>query len=170
MILRKINSCLTLAASALFVLHAGIMSLLLSGQIPYRQWYPLAGWALLITVIAHAALSMFIFFLNMEDNKKSTLYVKFNKATVMQRIFAIVMLFMAAVHIQNGAGLWGYQVIYIAVASAHISLSFPRALLTVGAVGSEGTYKKLQAVSAVLGGAITVWAAVSYGMYAMIGS
>lgn len=167
--LRKINSRLSLAAAILFLFHAGLMSLLLSGVIPYMPWYKITGRGLLVAFIAHAALSMFIFFTNLQDNHKGTLYVKHNRSTMLQRILAIVMLFMAFIHIQNGAALWGYQVLYIAVASTHISLSLPRALLTAGAVGSEQTYNKLHILSIILGIIITAGAAVSYGIYAMTG-
>lgn len=167
MILRKINSYLSLATAASFIFHASLMCLLLSGAIPYRPWYPMVGGLLLILLVGHAALSMFIFFMNMEENKAIKNYWKSNIATVVQRTLAILMLFMAFIHMQTGAKLWVFQIVYIAVASGHIGLSVPRALLSSGVVKSETAYKRLQLISVVFGIAITVWAVVSYGIYAL---
>lgn len=170
MLLRKINSYLSLTTAALFLIHASFMCLLLSGVIPYRAWYHMWSALLLLLLAGHAALSMFIFFMNTEELKTVKTYWKSNIATVVQRTLAILMLFMAFIHIGNGAKLWVYQIVYIAVASGHIGLSVPRALLRTGAVKSETAYKRLQLVSIAFGIAITVWAAVSYGIYALLRS
>lgn len=163
---RKINCYLAMATTAVFFIHAGLMCLLLGGVIPYRTNYSVAAFLLLILAAVHAALSIFIF-IRVKEEKTGKAYWTQNKSTAVQRVMSILLLLMTVVHVKNGAGLWGYQVVYIAIASGHIGLSFPRALLSAGAVKSETAYKRLQIISVFLGIAITVWAAVSYGTFAL---
>ncbi|MEG1945950.1 MAG: hypothetical protein RR139_02530 [Lachnospiraceae bacterium] len=163
---KKINSYLSMATVTFFIIHASLMCLLLSGVIPYRPQYSIAAFLLLILAVAHAALSIFIFF-RVKEEKTGTEYWAQNKSTTVQRVMSILLLFMTVLHVKNGAELWVYQVVYIAIASVHIGVSLPRTLLTAGAVKSETAYKRFQLMSVVLGIAITVWSAISYGIFAL---
>lgn len=166
MILRKINSYISLVATTFFVIHAGLMCLLLSGGIPYRPWYKPAGFILLAMFGVHAILSLIIYFRDKNKNEQGKVYWKGNKTTIIQRVLAVLMLLMTVMHVKNGIDILIYQVIFIAITSAHIGISFPRALLTVGAIESEKAYKRFQIISAIFCAGMAVWSAISYGVYA----
>lgn len=169
MTLRKINSYLSLATTALFVIHLSIMCLLLSMVIPYMQWYKASSFLLLIVTVAHAVLSTILLFMKTKENDQRHMFWNNNTTTLMLRILGFLMLVMTFLHVKDGANMFMYQVAYIAVASGHLVLSFPRALLTIGKVKSEEVYKKIQIISMVLGIVFVVWAGVSYGIYSVIG-
>lgn len=162
--LRKINGYLTLPTTAVFVIHTSVMCLCLMGIVPYQPGYKIGGFLLLVLCVAHALLSVVTLLANTKDTNNGKVYCSNKKIIMLQRISGFLMLFMTIVHVQNGMQLWGYQIAYIAVTSAHIALSLPGALVTVGAVGSEKSYKKFQIFAAVLCIALTIWSAVSYAM------
>ncbi len=142
MAIKKWNARLSLLTLLLLLIHEGYQ------LYAYITFYynpvlsKVTGFATAGCFALHAILSMIIVFV-MHDSK-SVAYKKLNIGTVMQRISAVLILILLPLHIfsfsllKSSVGGIGYvlveaaQIIFYAMLSCHVALSFSNALVTLG--------------------------------------
>lgn len=142
MTVKKWNARLSLLTLLLLVMHEGYQ------LYAYITFYynptlsKVSGFAAAGCFVLHAILSMICVF-GMHDSKTVT-YKKLNIRTVLQRVSAVLVLLLLPLHIfsfsllKSTAGGVGYilteaaQILFYAMLSCHIALSFSSALITLG--------------------------------------
>ena len=151
--MKKINAILTLLSIAALVIHAGYQT------VSYAVLYynpvisKVLGFMIVIPVVCHILLSV-ISVLILHDSKTVS-YCRRNAAILVQRICAVLLLCLFPVHTHTfelfQAHPDGFIFILIKVAEvlfyvalfAHISVSFSRALITLGKLKTIESKKRL---------------------------
>ena len=112
----------------------------------------------------HALISAYMVFFVHERPKRSTTYPKENIRTVIQRWSALLMFILLSFHTMLSKmltthrenGLWFFiiciavAILFFATVFLHISVSFTRALITLGLITSRETQRKIDKVVWVL--------------------
>ncbi len=181
--LKKLNAALSLLSVLLALVHIGY------SVFAYLTFYynpvlkQITAFPFMIVTCLHAVLGMGIVFLQ-GDGTRLDLYPKRNVRTIVQRvsaalIFPLLILHLNTFHIlQDGAaeGKWFLfalvllaQVLFYAAITAHIAVSFSKALITLGLLASEKRQKLLDQIVQLLCAAIFVFAlyAILKGQLAM---
>ena len=161
MVLKKINATAALLTMLVAYCHIGIMSYSL-----WTGWYNLKickgfAWATASMFIAHALLSIIIFFFK-HDNA-SVKYKKCNVGVIIQRVTAIAMLILihlhtsAYAHVATGTTLSVGMVVFRIITEilffgsvlVHMGDSCPKALITLGILPNERAFKVVAYVSCI---------------------
>lgn len=153
--LKKINAVLTWFTSMCFLTHLYTMSVfMLTGW--FNVGICMAGArATAMFVSLHTVISLIILFFS-HDGSSLTRYAKLNKETVMQRATAISMMILVHFHLKAfgfitaGTALSIGQKIFIIVTevlffascNAHLGISFPRSLITMGIIREDSAELK----------------------------
>ena len=177
MFLKKLNAVISLLTILGMLIHAGysIFAYLTMYYNPVIK--TLTAYPFLICVCLHALLGMFMVFFR-TDGMKAGYYPKQNLSTIIQRVSALIILLMLLMHIRmfdlmkNAASketrfFWWFlvfcEIIFFGAVIAHISVSFSKALITLGLLSSVETKKKIDRTMYVLGTvvfAVSVFAVV----------
>lgn len=142
MAIKKWNARLSLLTLLLLVLHEGYQ------LYAYLTFYynptlsKVSGFAAAGCFVLHAILSMICVFVL--HDAKNVAYKKLNIRTVMQRVSAVLILILLPLHIfsfsllKSSVGGIGYvpveaaQILFYAMLTCHVVLSFSNALITLG--------------------------------------
>lgn len=156
--LKKINAILGLTIIAALVCHVGTMTYSL-----ITYWYDLTlckffAHAAVTLMILHILTSLCIFFFFHDGS--SAHYLSMNKRTIIQRITAILMIILVHFHIfayshmatgetlSQGQAIFRCftECIFIISAFVHTSVSFSKALTTLGVINSSNAAKIIDKV------------------------
>ena len=155
-LIKRINATLTLFTIAALILHAGYQ--IVSYAILYYNPVisSVLGYIILIPVICHILLSIIsVFFLH---DSKTIAYLRLNPAILAQRISAVLIICLFYVHSHSfvllqahpdGLGFWLIKVgedLFYAALFVHISISFSRALITLGKLKNIEYKKRLDRI------------------------
>ncbi len=168
MILKKANATLSLLTLLGMLIHVGY------NVFAYLTFYydpmlnKLTAYPFLICVCLHAVLGMIIVF-TQGDGSGITYYPKQNITTLIQRISATLILILLPMHIKmfdlmsyasgnKNLLLWGLliigEILFFAAVISHISVSFSKALITMGWLDSLKVKKRIDHIAYVLGAVI----------------
>lgn len=179
--IKKINACLALITAAVFPVHCITMIGLLTGILPFQSWFLIVAWALLYCMAAHAAISVIIFFFANEGTDVLR-YWKKNIGTIVQRASAIAVIALIHLHVmstffsKDGCKLSErpemipaalLQLLFMFLAMVHISLSVPKALITLGFLKSALSQKIAWILMLVLCGLLFASALIGTGVYCL---
>ena len=129
----------------------------------------------MVVVCLHAILGMLTVFLQ-ADGTRLDLYPGYNRRTILQRLSAALILPLLILHLNTfdlmtRAAMNGYvifiillmlvEVLFFAAVIAHIVISLPRALITLGALSSRKTQNTFERVLTIVGAVIFIVASVS---------
>lgn len=162
--LKKANAYVALVTTVLAFIHIGhqLYSYVAFDHNDFLT--KLTGFLFGSFVCVHAVLGMMAVF-KAKDKTRLDMYPKQNAGTVVQRMTAFLMLPLLIFHVNTFAmvtkcaaqGLFGLfivvvtvQILFFADVFAHIAVSLPRALITVGAVTSVNSLKCTRIASAVI--------------------
>lgn len=154
--LKKANAVVGILTTLCFVWHALEMGLLLIGWIGYRPSLKISAHLLVVCVCVHILFAMLLMFFNKSDSGK--LYGVWSKETIVQRLSAIALLFMLAYHVfeniigsQSAPGqtieFAAFESAFVVVGVLHVAASFARALVTLGLVGSERSFRLAKGIA-----------------------
>lgn len=170
--MKKINAVLSLIMILLLLLHAGSMSYMYLTMNYIEGLVSFTSGSVIIATFIHSILGMISVFLN-ADGTRLDMYPKLNRATVIQRISAALILPLVFVHVKTfglmkeaaSSGkmtvvfiLMVLEVLLFATVTAHASVSLSRALITLGILKSRELQKKIDRVCWVIGGIVFVTA------------
>ena len=168
--LKKVNAALSLLTIVGMLIHViynvyAYMTLYYNPVLKQVTAYPF-----LICVCLHAVLGIFIVATG-GDGTGNRYYPRQNLSTIIQRISAALMLLLLIVHIRMfnlmeyaaGQGKWWLwwllvfgEVLFFAAVIAHISVSFSKALITLGWLDSMEIKKRIDRMAYILGAIIFV--------------
>ncbi len=172
MALKKVNAALALLTIA------GMLTHVIYNIYAYMTFFydpllkQLTAYPFLICVCLHALLGIFIV-VTQGDGTGIKYYKKQNLSTIIQRISAALMLLLLIVHIRMfdlmgyaaGQGKWWLwwllvfgEALFFAAVIAHISVSFSKALITMGWLDSMEIKKRIDRMAYILGAVIFVLA------------
>lgn len=173
--LKKINAVLALLTVLLLLAHIGII-IYTYVTFDYRaDLIKLFGILLVAAMCLHAVLGMCAVFLR-GDGTKLDLYPRQNRRTVFQRVTAALIFPLLLLHLRNFdllqasaasgnrflfALLLLVQVLFYGVILCHTAVSVTRALITLGALRSRETQKKLDRVIYIISILLFLAAAIS---------
>ena len=169
LILKKINAALALLSAAVLLTHNALNSrMMLLMRVDDSP--KLLARLLFIFVVLHAAISILILIFRHDGG--NTRYVKLGSGWLLQRVTGIALLPFAAFHAFIRVGDYGFGLIPILIAHtfillfafAHISVSVPNALVTLGWIDTERGRKRVQTVCTavcVLSAALALTASIS---------
>lgn len=158
--LKKINAGLGLFTVVVLLAHIGVGFQSLKGvTLPVTEVMPILT---MVLVILHALLSMMILMFVHEGN--SAAYPKLNLSTIVQRasgILLVVPLVISHTKVYSDPGTYTLlhgisEIAFFILAFAHIGVSVPKALVTLGALKKEKTVKIVSIISAVAALGLTV--------------
>ena len=176
MVLKKINAALSLLTIVGMLIHViyNIYAYLTFYYNPLLK--QLTAYPFLICVCLHALLGIFIV-VTQGDGTAIKYYKKQNLSTIIQRISAALMLLLLIVHIRMfdlmgyaaGQGKWWLwwllvfiELLFFAAVIAHISVSFSKALITMGWLDSMEIKKRIDRTACILG--VIIFAVTSYAV------
>lgn len=188
MILKKINAALSLIALLGLIIHVGY------NVFAYLTFYydpvltRITAFPFMICVCLHAVLGMIMVFTG-GDASGIRYYPGQNLSTVLQRLSAALILLLLVIHIRmfdlmsyaSGQEKWWLwwllivsEVIFFAAVITHISVSFSKALITLGWLKSMETKKRIDRAAYVAGAVIFVIASYAVikgqiGMFLLAG-
>ena len=147
--LKKINALAGLVATLLLLCHAGTMTLSL-----YTGWYnyPVCktfAKLIFLFVAVHIICSLIILFFY-HDGSETGLYKKANTRLILQRASAILMMLLIHTHtkaykhmatgttLTTGQSLFFliFEILFLCTVMLHVSMSFSKALITLGILSS----------------------------------
>ena len=155
--LKKINAVLGLLTVLLLFSHAGYIAYCYSIMYFNETVHHIFAGSLMLVLMMHAVLGMSLVFLN-ADGTDLTLYPGYNKATIVQRIsaafiFPMLMLHLETFGIMNAAAekgaaaaviaLIAVEILFFGTVFTHISVSFSRALISLGLLVSREKQSRL---------------------------
>ena len=170
MVLKKANAVLSLLSILGMLVHVGY------SVFAYLTFYYNPGLKLLtampfmVCACLHAVLGMMVVFLQ-GDGTVLQLYPKLNFRTILQRLSAALIFPLLIVHLRtfelmkNAAGqgkwfLWWLlvvsEVLFFGTLITHVAVSFSKALITMGWLGSSKIQKTMDLVVFVLGALLFV--------------
>ena len=168
--LKKVNAALSLLTIVGMLIHV------IYNVYAYMTFYynpvlkQLTAYPFLICVCLHAVLGIFIV-ATRGDGTGIRYYPGQNISTIIQRVSAVLMLLLLIVHIRMfnlmeyaaGQGKWWLwwllvfgEVLFFAAVIAHISVSFSKALITMGWLDSMEIKKRTDRMAYILGAIIFV--------------
>ena len=157
--IKKVNAVLGLLTTALILFHIiyETVSFLTFSYDPFLT--SLIAHILTFGVVLHVILSI-IMLLFIHDKGNGFKYPKLNIRTLIQRISAVLIIFVTALHVNtfklmnsvlNDTGTFCLivisQVLFYAIVLLHISLSFSNSLITLGLISSHKARKRADIAS-----------------------
>jgi len=170
MVIKKINAVLSLITVLFLALHAGYVSYAYLTMYYNPFLTNLFAGLIMIPASLHGILGMIIVFLSSEGTR-ADLYPKFNKLTVIQRVSAALIFPMLFIHVNTfifftkaaEAGKPGLfipiiisEILIFGTVIIHAAVSFPKALITMGWLGSVKGEKRIRIISLAVGGVLFV--------------
>lgn len=159
MLLRKINSVISLLITALLLCHAIILSVWMLSKGAVHISGNAAPWILTVLVALHAFISLDLAIAAHEgaEKRKVRSYGKLNRATVFQRISGILMLVFVPLHVANFSGFLHLPkivfaivpIVFFTIVLVHIAVSTSKALITLG-IGNARFIKIVDVVAKVI--------------------
>lgn len=170
MILKKINAVLGLSIIAALICHGGTMTYSL---ITYWYNYTICKFfahAAVVLMILHALMSICIFFFLHDGSSIS--YSRLNTSTLIQRITAVLMIIFihfhttAYAHMATGESLSAGKTVFVLITEyiyiisvfLHTSVSFSKALITLGLISSAKTARRVDKAAYIICGVFTLGA------------
>ncbi len=170
--LKKINAMLALLSIIAMILHIGynIFAYLTMYYNPALKL--LTAVPFIVITCIHAVLGMCMVFL-LGDGTRLDLYPAQNRQTVIQRISAALIFPLLIIHLKtfeflgtfSGENNWAafvlvilVQVLFYAVVIAHAAVSFPKALVTLGMLGSREKLRIIERISFIVGAVLFITA------------
>ena len=156
MLLRKINSVLSLITGLLLLDHVIFFSVWMIMRGSIAKSAPVLPRVLVVLTVVHAILSVVILIRNRKskDAEKSDCkdYPKLNASTYIQRISGVLMLVLLGLHIAGSINHFQPQMlhaimhpIFFAIALVHTGFSTSKALVTLG-VGNATVVKAVDVI------------------------
>ena len=142
MLLRELNAGFSLVTTFLTLGHAISLAawMLSQGRIPRPA--STLPWLLTILVAIHALLSIFLMISDRKGQKgpAGSAYPKLNRATVLQRVTGMPIVFFTALHILGAMGIMQppqlvhaiVPPLFFTIVLAHVAVSTPKACITLG--------------------------------------
>lgn len=180
--LRKINGVLAIITSAVLLAHIVIMSLLLSGLIAFRPWFSIVGHVAILLFSVHALLSIIILYFCSESGF-SMRYASFNIRTILQRVASILIIILLHFHfgqytttaadgsvqfVTPTLMMFLIQALLTALVVLHISVSLPKALITLGITRSDTAIKRAVRICDIGGIMVAVCSILALGVYCFL--
>ena len=175
--LRKINACLSLLTSILFLDHAIFLSIWMLSRCSIQNTADNMPFVLLTVAAIHAGISILLAFLGHKgaEKRKCKSYSKLNIPTNIQRMTGILMILLIGLHLAGAANYYQPKMLhaivhplFFALALAHISVSVSKALITLG-IGNAKVVKIVDVVMKVLCGVIFIAAVVGFYLCLFVG-
>lgn len=163
---KKINAILTLFIMAALAIHAGYQTVSYAIMYYNPVVSMILGYIILIPLVCHIILSI-ISVLILHDSK-TIAYCRLNAAILVQRISAVLLLCLFHVHIQSFKLLQSHptgpcfilikaaEIMFYVALFAHISISFPRSLVTLGILKRIESKRKLDRIIWILCGLLFI--------------
>lgn len=154
--LRKINTIFVLLIILLLLAHAVLSVLLFYGLIKFTPSIIITGQLLVVPLVGHIILSLYLY--HKKVNKSVKRYPKLTSETSLQMISGLAIIvfvilhilanMMLPVHIYSGFyfKLMHFLIdifLFISIA-AHLRVSIPRFLVSLGFLKGKGAYKKFK--------------------------
>lgn len=156
MSLRKINGVFALLIILLLLAHAVLSVLLFFGLIKFTPNIIITGVLLVVPLVGHIIVSLYLHFKNV--NKSVKRYPKLTSETSLQFISGLAIIVFVILHILTNMMLPVYIYsgfyfklmhflidifLFISIA-AHLRVSMPRFLVSIGFLKGKGAYKKFK--------------------------
>ena len=169
--LRKINACLSIITSVLFLDHTIFLSVWMLSRCSIEKKADMMPWVLLAVTVIHAVLSIVLAILGHKgaEKRKCKEYPKMNIPTYVQRITGILMLLLLGLHIAGAGNHYKpkifhaiMQPLFFAAALAHISVSTSKAMITLG-IGNAKVVKIVDIIMRII--CVVAFVAAVAGFY-----
>ncbi|MEG1560489.1 MAG: hypothetical protein RRY79_06850 [Clostridia bacterium] len=177
--MKKINALVSVALCFTAILHAVSFSGCIMGIIPYFPFLNIMGRITLTLLVIHIIISLCVFFFS-NDSGVVGHYGFLNKSTIIQRISAIAMMILVHVHLiggffgKDGAPdqplktiLCIFEILFLASICLHISLSVPKALITLGLTQKEKTINASKKISYVFIALVFLFCLIGTAVYVL---
>ena len=174
MVLRKINSVISLITTVLLMDHALFNAAWMLSQGTITKSADFLSWVLVGLMVVHAIISIELGMSahRVVPTKEAASYPQKNVATVVQRISGMLLIVFTALHIAGTAGPLQpppfihavLPVVFFAIALAHVAISTSKALITLG-VGNAKVVKVVDIVVKVICAATLIADVVGFYLY-----
>jgi len=159
-------SILGILCSILYVFHTVYTACLLIGLAPVSQPLMAAGGFLFLLLLVHMLLSLPFALGRMF--RSGRVFLRLNLRAVLQYAAGVLLIVFACVHVpyfyhRPGPVTLILMLLMLAACAAHLFLSFPHSLITLGLLHEESGQKKAAVLSAVL-----IFLPTAFAMIAMI--
>ena len=174
MLMRKINSGLSLLTAFLLLVHAilNAVAMISRGAIAISGTF--MPWILFGLMLAHAFVSIDLAISAHEgaEKRKCKAYPKLNAATIFQRISGVGLILFTALHVAGAAGFMTpppiihatVPAVFFTIALAHAAVSTSKAFITLG-IGNAKFVKVLDIVVKVICVATLIAALTGFYLY-----
>ena len=158
--IKKFNAAAALTAAVLISIHIVLEACLMFGFFAFFPEINYITRAAAAVFIIHAVSSLIIFFFFTEHGGFSGV-AKYNRATIIQRVSALLLILMIHLH-----GSLSWFILPMAVfVCVHLAVSVPRGMITLGITKSEKSIAAMQKFSYIFFAALLVFASAGVCVY-----
>lgn len=174
MLTRKINAVISLLITFLIFAHAISIAFWMLSFGTVNRAPSVMSWALTALVLIHAFISieMVVSRLVSGEGRKSKMYPKFNRVTIIQRASGLLMVAFIGLHIAGATGVMQpprivhaiVPPLFFAIVMAHVAVSVSKAFITLG-IGSAMFIKTVDAVMKVTSAVTLIADVIGFYLY-----